>query len=393
MRRLALLATDDRRVRARSQHDDGTATSMTAARGKVVRPLWLIKGLGAGGAEQLLLTQAKRRPRDIEPIVATVRPDRAHLRQAFLDAGIRLCDLAGPHRTTWVTNLWRLLGSESIDLIHVHSPALAPAARLIGAIRRVPVLYTEHNRWGQYHPVTRWANRLTYPLDTRQFAVSEGVRASIDKVLRARVEVLHHGIDLSDQPEAREASRVREELGLSGDEFVVVVIANLREEKAPFTFLEAVECYAAPCPTRFIWAGQGPLEGAFRERIRQMGLESRVSYLGYRSDVAALLSIASVFTLSSDHEGLPVAVMEALAAGLPIVATAVGGLPEVVSKEPRAGLLVPPREPEQLARAWESVARDVELWRTLSAAARRRAPDFDAQRFVDFLADAYRELV
>lgn len=365
---------------------------MTVRVGRAVRPLWLIKGLGAGGAEQLLLTQAKRRPPDIEPIVATVRRDRAHLRQAFLDARIPLRDLAGRHRTTWVINLWRLVGEESIDLIHVHSPALAPVARIIGAIRRVPVLYTEHNRWAQYHPLTRWANRLTYPLDARQFAVSEGVRASIDRMLRRKVEVLHHGIDLSDRPEASQTDRVREELGLSREEFVVVVVANLREEKAPFTFLEAVECYEAPCPTRFVWIGQGPLEEAFRQRIRDRGLESRVSYLGYRSDVPAVLSTASVFTLSSDHEGLPVAVMEALSAGLPIVATAVGGLPEVVSREPRAGLLVPPREPEQLARAWESVASDRQLWRALSDGARSRAHDFDAQRFVDYLADVYREL-
>jgi glycosyltransferase involved in cell wall biosynthesis len=259
-------------------------------------------------------------------------------------------------------------------------------------MRRVPVVYTEHNRWAQYHPLTRWANRLTYPLDTRQFAVSEGVRASIDGVLRRRVEVLHHGIDLSNRPEASETSRVRDELGFSGEEFVVVVVANLREEKAPITFLEAVKRYEAPCPTRFIWVGQGPLEEAFRQQIRDLDLEARVSYLGYRSDVAAVLSVASVFTLSSDHEGLPVALMEALSAGLPIIATAVGGLPEVVCREPRAGLLVPPREPEQLARAWESVAADRQLLQALSDNALGRAQEFDAQRFVDYLADVYREL-
>lgn len=365
---------------------------MTVRVGRAVRPLWLIKGLGAGGAEQLLLTQAKRRPPDIEPIVATVRRDRAHLRQAFLDAGVVLHDLAGRRAISWVANLWRLVVSERIDVIHVHSPALAPAARIIGRLRGVPVLYTEHNRWRQYHPLTRWANRLTYLLDTRQFAVSEGVRASVDKVFRARVEVLHHGIDLSVRPEVSETDRVREELDLSGDEFVVVVVANLREEKAPFVFLDAVERYAAPRPTRFIWIGQGPLEDAFRDRIQELGLDSKVSYLGYRTDVAAVLSVASVFTLSSDHEGLPVAVMEALAAGLPIVATAVGGLPEVVCREPQAGLLVPPRQPGQLARAWESVASDSRLHRTLSDAASIRAREFDAQRFVDFLAQAYREL-
>ncbi len=359
-----------------------------------LRVLWLIKGLGAGGAEQLLVTQARCSSSDIEPTIAITRPDRAHLVEAAQSAGATVVDLTRASQSpgAWVWSLRRLIVDEDFDLMHVHSPALAPIARVLGRWFGIPVVYTEHNRWAQYRLPTRLANAITYRLDSYQFAVSAGVRASVARPFRRRVEVLHHGIDLDRRPDPGTRERIRSALGLDADQVCVLVVANLRREKAPLDFVDAVARLSTGVPVVCIWAGQGPLEHDFEEAISARGLQDRLRFLGYREDVRDLMAAADIFCLSSHHEGLPVAVMEAMAAGLPIVATAVGGLPEVVEGAEPCGLLVEPGRPELLASALETIVEDPARRLRLARASLVSAKRFDATRAVERIETVYREV-
>ena len=153
---------------------------------------------------------------------------------------------------------------------------------------------------------------------------------------------------MSDSLIARRAelrARVRSELGVDDDELLFMTVANLRPEKGYDVLLEAAKAIAdCDLPIRIAAVGRGPLSAALRARHLDLGLGDRFQFLGQRDDVLQLLAGADAFVLASHHEGLPVALMEATSVGLPIVASRVGGIPQVLEDEVDA-LLVPPGDP------------------------------------------------
>jgi glycosyltransferase involved in cell wall biosynthesis len=363
-----------------------------------VRVLWLVKGLGPGGAEQLLLLAAGVTDRSrFDYRLAYVRPDKTHLVPEFEAVGLtpeRLGARSG-RRGAWLADLRRVMGE--VDVVHAHSPVLASAARLasrsLPAARRPVIVTTEHNEWTSHRTPTRLLNGLTAPLDAHHWAVSEQVRSTVWGSRRERYEVLIHGIDPDAvRPGPNVRARVRGELGVAEDEVLSLTVANLRRNKDYPTLLRAARIALDTEPTlRFAAVGQGPLADEVAALHADLGLGERFLLLGYRRDVHDLMAAADVFTLASAHEGLPVAVMEAFANGLPVVATAVGGLPQQVS-DGIQGLLVPPGRPQSLADALVTVARDPLLRAAMSEAARERATDYDIRSAVRTQERVYAEL-
>ncbi|MDQ3306341.1 MAG: glycosyltransferase, partial [Actinomycetota bacterium] len=196
-----------------------------------------------------------------------------------------------------------------------------------------PVLvFTEHNEWRRHNPLTRAANLATAGLDDVHLAVSEGVKASLPARLRARTEVVICGIDVDGVRRfAPERDQVRAELGVSPEQVLVGTIANLRTEKAyPDLLRAARQVLDTELPVRFVAVGQGPLEAELDSLHAELDLGEGFRFLGYREDARRLLAGFDLFALSSRHEGLPVSLMEALALGVPVVATEVGGVPEAI---------------------------------------------------------------
>lgn len=364
-----------------------------------IRVLWLIKGLGPGGAEHLLLEQAAvRDSRIVDYEVAYLMPEKSHLVAAMEELGVTTHCLDAPHEldVRWVPRFRQLVLRGQFDVVHAHSPVAAASARLavrsIPAARRPGFLYTEHSRWPMYLRSTRIANRVTYGLNDHVVAVSEDVRDTIDARLRDSVEVLQHGIDLSAVRRWRsERDELRAEMHVGANEILAVTVANLRPVKGYHLLLDAARLVIdSGVSMRFVAAGQGPQEAELRAAQKRSGLGDSFKLLGYVPNAARLIAGADVFVLASEHEGLPVAVMEALALGIPVVAPAVGGLNEaVVSGE--SGLLVEPRTPEALALALERVADPV-YRKALSAGARKRGDSFSIAPAVARLEEIYSAL-
>ena len=202
-----------------------------------------------------------------------------------------------------------------------------------------------------------------------------------------------HGIDVEATAKAvADRDAVRAELGIGLDEIVVGTVANFRPQKDYPNLLQAARLLAdREVPVRFVAVGQGPQEAETRQLRDDLGLAEQVILTGFRDDAVRVMGACDVFTLASQWEGLPVALMEALALGLPVVATNVGGVGEEMHDGVDA-LLVPPRDPVALADGIERVVIDPLLRERLSAASSSRARDFDVRRAVDRIEAVYRDL-
>jgi glycosyltransferase involved in cell wall biosynthesis len=193
--------------------------------------------------------------------------------------------------------------------------------------------------------------------------------------------VIHNGVELP---------RATAEESRSGP-CRLLTVGRLQAPKDPLTLVRALAELARPGEA--VIAGDGPDRPAVESEVRRLGLESVVRLAGERNDVEELLAAADLFVLSSRSEGLPLSILEAMAAGLPVVASSVGGVPELVV-EGETGLLVPPGDPHALAAAIERLLDDSALRRRLGAAGRTRVSEhFDLASARRAHLDLYRTVL
>jgi glycosyltransferase involved in cell wall biosynthesis len=311
------------------------------------------QSLGWGGLERVVLDLARGLDRARwRPLVYSLSP-QIPMAEAFEACGVPVkvveqhgLDLGLPRR------LARALRADRAGLVHAHNFGrffyAGPAARLA----RAPALYTEHSNtrrderalWLTQRRLSRWAGVVA--------AVSSQVRRGLvaDQGLPAeKVWVVPNGIDPEPYAAAAvEREAVRAELGLPAEALVVGSVARL----APIKNQELLLAALALRPEAWlVLAGDGPRRSALEALAGELGVASRVRFLGLRRDVPRVLAACDLFSLSSHSEGLPIAVLEAMAAGLPVVATRVGGLPDAVT-DGRTGRLTPPGDAAALAAAW-----------------------------------------
>jgi glycosyltransferase involved in cell wall biosynthesis len=367
------------------------------------RVLWLIKGLGLGGAERLLTSTAARIDRsryDVE--VVYLLPRNAAFEPVLESFGIpTIClDARWTVESAWPWRLARLLWEQRYDLVHTHSPVPASAARLL-APAKTRFVHTEHNLWSSYRRPTYIANALTYRRNRAALAVSDAVAATIDfpwwvgPGRQPPVETLHHGVDIAAVhrgPKSRLAAR--ELLGLSDATPVVGTVGNLTPQKDHVGLLAAIDRVRWRLPdVKLFVIGTGPLGASLRAIVRDHGLEDNVRFLGARTDVAELLPAFDLFVLSSGFEGLPIALLEAMASEVACVATRVGGVPEAIV-DGRDGRLVPPDNPAILAAEIETLLLDPAARRVLAAGGATRAErDFSIDRAVRRIEGIYLEVL
>jgi glycosyltransferase involved in cell wall biosynthesis len=368
----------------------------------MARVLIVIKGLGRGGAEQLLVSAVPYLDHDHHHYqFAYLLPWKDSLVADLEGAGLPVHCLDGARGLGWLGRLRSLIRREGIDLVHAHSPVAAAGARLVAG-SRTRIVYTEHNVWTRYHPATYAANLASFSRNDHVFAVSEMVRRSVRYPGPLRllpmppVETLHHGLDpVAATPPAGETPRdtVLAELGIPADVQVVGSVANFKAAKDHATLLRAAALVHRTAPkVRFVLVGQGPLEADTRRLAAELGLHEAVAFAGFRTDVQRLVGAFDVFTLASAYEGLPIALIEAMALGCPAVVTRVGGTPEVVDDGVQ-GLLVPPRDPAALAGGLLRLLGDHDLRVSMGLAARSRALDFDIRKAVHRMEQIYAGLL
>lgn len=370
-----------------------------------LRILSVIKVLGFGGAERLLVETVATIDRDaFECEVAYVLDAHDGLAPTIRDGGTPVHSLGAIRSADlrWVLHLRTLIREGSFDVVHFHLPYTAGFGRIAVATlprsRRPAVIYTEHSLWSKAAIITKAINRMGVGRDQALIVVSQAAHDALPPALQDSAQVIVHGVDTT-QADALIARRdeirqdVRSELDVRDGHVLILTVANLRSEKGYDVLLDAARLLIdRGVPMRIAAVGTGPLEDEVRTQHQALDLGDHVQLLGQRGDVPRLLAGSDVFVLASHQEGLPVSLMEATSMGMPIVATAVGGVPQVITDDVD-GLIVPPGDPVRLADALERVVADPALRLRLGQGAKAKSAMFDVAASSRQIEEIYRQAV
>lgn len=288
--------------------------------------------------------------------------------------------------------LARVMRSFRPAIVHTHSYVLRyalPARLLSGG---GPLVHTVHNLAAREGGrVGTWIHRCAIRAGVHSVAVSDEVaRSYIELYSRPPDSVIPNGIDLERFRTA--GPSWKRENGFAESDLLIVSVARLDPQKNPLGLIEAFALALQHDPQwHLLLVGDGSLRAEAEARAKSLGLVTRVRFMGVRQDIDALLPACDFFALASLWEGMPMAIIEAMAAGLPVAATAAGGVPELVS-DGVTGLLAPPGETQGLSDAIKLLARDPEKRRALGRAAQERASDFGLDRMSRPYAELFERL-
>lgn len=368
--------------------------------GRPIRVAHLIKGLGRGGAERLLPQLVKAGKGGVEHSVGFFLPWKDQLANELGALGVGVECLGGSTPLGMVARAPRVAGwlkRIRADLVHAHLPLSGVVARIVGAWTGTPVVYTEHNLQERYHPWTRRMNLLTWRLQEMVIAVSQEVADSIVNHISSAVpvRVVRNGIDLDGLPAgSREAREIRAELSIGTSVPVIGTVAVFRTQKRLDLWLEvASKVGALVADAEFVLVGDGPCREDLQKQCVDLGLGSRVHFVGLKDDVKPYLRAMDLFLMTSEFEGLPLALLEAMASRLPVVVTPAGGIPEVV-EHGFNGAVVPLGETAELATVIvELLSDDAKRRRTGDAGRRTVENGFSVDRMTQDLESIYKEVL
>ena len=383
-------------------------TSCLGRAGSAERPRilqFLCTDIRAGVAEHVISLVTRLEKHGFASYIAA---PPALLRQIAGDlsaTSVRLiaADMSSPLDFREAARLVRIFRQERIDLLHCHlviaSFCSSPEARLAGV---KAVIETCHGRetWreGKWLKGSFWFDRQIGRLLDQYIAVSDAVARHLrdsKRIPASKITVIRNGRDLSRFRPAfpGERARLRSLLGLCEEDRAALVLGRLSEEKGQGLAIEALSSLATRWPgLRLLLVGDGPCETELRKRAEDLGVSSRIRFMGFRADTAQLLRAADLVVMPSLSEGLPLVAVEALATARAVVATRVGGTPEVIT-DGETGLLVRP-DAVKLAAAIERVLADPALANQLGSRGRKFIEEhFDIERQVEQTASLYRGLL
>jgi glycosyltransferase involved in cell wall biosynthesis len=315
--------------------------------------------------------------------LAVVSPPNDSLRSAMEALNIPFHQL--PMRPglspTDLAAIWRLAGLLRVlgpDLFHIHGNKSALLGRPAAFLARVPAMVLTVHNFLVYQNARLPARTLAVLTQRRLFsgidriiAVSDSLKKNMVEnqgLAASKIEVIHNGVDYERWQEKPPSPR--SQLGLSESDFVVVAVGRLVDWKGHDVLINAAaELRSSRPDIRIAIAGEGPMRPRLERLIRAGGLEQSVSLLGHVADVRALLAAADLFVLPSLNEPFGIVLLEAMAAGLPVIATNAGGVPEIITDD-QNGVLLPPAEAAVLSREISALAADAPRRRRLGDCAR-----------------------
>lgn len=349
---------------------------------RVMQVTW---SLVAGGAEIYALTIASRLDKNkFVPLMCAMDQGGA-LEPEIKRQGLPFFIMHRRPGIDWrlMLRLHRLFRRKRVDILQTHHFNQlfysAFGAKLVGA----RIFHTEHDTELSKKPRLRFALRILSLFCEKMIAIGDDIAAMFREIgiPESKIEIVHAGVELSTVEDSRD--EVRRELQLAENERVAIIVARLFPEKNHKLLLAAFAGVVQKNQNaRLLIVGEGVEGDAIRAEVTRLGLENQVRMLGVRRDVPRLLAAADVFVLTSDREGLPIAVLEAMAAGKPVIATAVGNLPDVV-RDGENGRIVPRGDRDALESALIELLGDEARASKMGTAARETARGYDVRTTIE----------
>lgn len=338
-----------------------------------MRILHIIESLEFGGAEKVLVDLANEFAKQ-QHAVTILCLKRIGALRAAVDSRVEVecLHLAEGSHYFLPWQLARFIKAGDYDVVHAHTWGVLYESALGGLLAKTPaVVFTSH---GNYPPaarsllrrIKRRARLVLERQVLRRIDMTVPVSNAIEAEIAARspgakIQTIHNGIEVLPlvEPPGRP---------LRGNVFRIITVGRLAPVKNHGLLLEAVSDLAKDMPIQLDVVGDGPERATLEKHAKSLGIGAHVRFLGFRNDVRAYLAHADVFGITSDYEGISIAILEAMRAGLPVVATDVGGIRETVI-DGETGIVVRPRARHELVTALRKLAKDTARRKTLGEAA------------------------
>lgn len=324
-----------------------------------MKVLHIIKSLGRGGAEMLLQETLKHHNQSaFEFHYIYFLPWKNQMVEGIEQAGGKVINIPAKNNAVIMLQVFKVIKyikQNKIELIHCHLPWAGFLGRLIHKITRIPVLYSEHNKQERYHKITGTINRLTFNSQSVAIAVSADVAESIHKNIHPRIPVqtILNGVDTDRfKRNSTEGESIRKQYNIPSNAIVIGNIAVFRFQKRLKEWVDLFKTLADKNEQLYgCIIGDGPLNLEIRNHVKSLGLENRIIMPGLQTNVLPWLSAIDIFLMTSEFEGLPIALLEAMSMQCAVVCTDAGGIKEVIRNN-EDGFLVPVSD-------WQSAAEPI----------------------------------
>ena len=375
--------------------------------------LYIITRLDQGGsAEAVMQWAAGMKEFGYDAKLVTGRTEHPHeeFGRYKRRTGVPLIEVSSLHRELEPMNDWRayrelkrIIRSERPDIVHTNSSKAGILGRMAARRCKVPVIvHSPHGHifYGYYgrlktsvfiameRQAAKFTDRIT---NLTQLGLEDHLKLKIAP--RSKFTVIYAGIDADFYANpSKDRTGIQKELGIPDHSFVVGWVGRFADIKNPSMMVQAGLALRGNEDYHFLMAGDGELHGPVMQHVKDLGLEDRFTFTGHRSDVADLLSVMDVYCLTSKNEGMGRSILEAQAAGVPVIATNVGGTPEIVEHE-FSGILIPSLDSAALSGSLVRLHGESALRKKLTNGASIRLKRYSLKKTLEDIDNLYTELL
>ena len=356
----------------------------------MMRILHVVNSLAVGGLESLVVEMASavsNRYSTIAFPVCALSPSDSHLSVKSAHRDVETYELNKESYVLKIKPLLKIVRDKKIDIIHTHNSGPLLNCIFLSKIVNTPLVHTKHGVYIPNGKKSYFFNHMAYKMANKIVAVSCDTKQSIIqgyKIPNPAISVIANGINTATFRPPSDIKRIRSNIGLDSDAYIIGTVGRLSPEKGHMLLIDILPSIIAAIPqVKLVVVGGGIAENELKQKAKELNISKNIVFLGERADVCSLMQCFDVYAQTSSMEGMSLTILEAMSCGLPIVASNVGGNPEVIV-EGETGFLLSLKDPQAIVSAIIKLYNDKDLAMRMGKAGRKRVEEkFGINRMID----------